>query len=254
MLQILADWGGELEVTADGAHFEATLARVLDQIGGRTAKLTVEGMTLDDGILTANLKVATMTGHKFPTGFPSRRAWLHVTVTDGAGEMIWESGAHNADGTISGNAADADPAEFEPHYDVITQPDQVQIYESIMGDHEGQVTYTLLRGAQYLKDNRLLPAGAEKATLPPDIAVYGEAGGDANFVGGSDLVTYIVEVGETAGPFTVSAELLYEPLSYRFVMDMLADGTELTERFGGYYWETDRAPLVVAAMEVVAGR
>ena len=168
--------------------------------------------------------------------------------------MIWESGARNPDGTISGNAADADPAAFEPHYDVITQPDQVQIYEPIMGDHEGQVTYTLLRAAQYLKDNRVLPAGADKATLPADIAVYGEAAGDANFSGGSDLVTYRLEVRETTGPFTVSAELLYEPLSYRFVADMLADGTELTERFGGYYRETDRAPLVVAAIEPVTVR
>jgi hypothetical protein len=251
MLRILADWGGELEVTADAAHLDATMARVVYQLSERTAKLTVESVELDDGILTASLKVAALTGHKFPTGFPSRRAWLHVTVTDGAGEVIWESGARNPDGTISGNAADADPAAFEPHYDVITQPDQVQLYEPIMGDHEGQVTYTLLRAAQYLKDNRVLPAGADKATLPADIAVYGEAAGDANFSGGSDLVTYRLEVRDATGPFTVSAELLYEPLSYRFVADMLADGTELTERFGGYYRETDRAPLVVAAIEPV---
>ena len=254
MLQILADWGGELEVTADAAHFDATLARVVDQIGGRTAKLTVESLILDDGMLTASLKVATLAGHKFPTGFPSRRAWLHVTVTDGAGEAIWESGARNADGSISGNSADADPTAFEPHYDVITQPDQVQIYEPIMGDHEGQVTYTLLRAAQYLKDNRVLPAGADKAALPPDVAVYGEATGDANFTAGSDVVTYRVEVGETTGPYTVSAELLYEPLSYAFVMDMLVDGTELTERFGGYYREADGSPLVVAAVEAVTER
>jgi hypothetical protein len=128
MLQILADWGGELEVTADAAHFDATLERVLDQMGGRTAKLKVESLALEDGVLTAGLKVTTMTGHKFPTGYPSRRAWLHVTVTDGAGDVFWESGARNADGSIAGNAADADPAAFEPHYDLITQPDQVQIY------------------------------------------------------------------------------------------------------------------------------
>jgi hypothetical protein len=142
MLRILTGWGGELEVTADAAHFDATLARVVDQIGGRTAMLTLESLELEDGVLTASLKVAALTGHKFPTSFPSRRAWLHVAVADSAGKVIWESGAHNSDGTISGNAADADPSAFEPHYDVITQPDQVQIYEPIMGDNEGQVTYT----------------------------------------------------------------------------------------------------------------
>ncbi len=249
MLRLLANWGGELEVTADAAHFDATLARVIDQIGERTARLTAESLELEDGILTVSLEVAALTGHKFPTSFPSRRAWLHVAVVDAAGTVVWESGARNADGTISGNAADADPAAFEPHYDVITQPDQVQIYEPIMGDNEGQVTYTLLRAAQYLKDNRVLPAGAEKATLPAEIGVYGEAAGDANFLGGSDLVTYKVQVQGATGPFTVIAELLYEPLSYQFVVDLLADETELTERFGRYYGEMDRTPLLVASIK-----
>jgi hypothetical protein len=254
MLGILADWGGDLGVTAEAAHFDATQGRVVDQIEERTARLMVESLELEDEVLTASLKVTVMTGHKFPTGYPSRRAWLHVTVADAAGTVIWESGAHNPDGTISGNVADADPSAFEPHHDVITQPDQVQIYEPIMGDHEGKVTHTLLRAAQYLKDNRVLPTGAEKAALPVEIAVYGEAAGDANFLGGSDLVTYRVEVRGATGPFTVSAELLYEPLSYRFVTDLLADKTELTERFGGYYGETDRIPLVVAAIKQATAR
>jgi hypothetical protein len=254
MLEILADWGGELEVTADAAHFDATRARVVDQIGSRAARLTVASLASEDGILTVSLKVTALTGHKFPTSFPSRRAWLHVTVADAGGTVIWESGVRNADGTISGNAADADPAAFEPHYDIITRPDQVQIYEPIMGDNEGQVTYTLLRAAEYLKDNRILPAGADKAALPSEVAVYGQAAGDANFLGGSDLVTYRIEVQEVTGPFTLSAELLYEPLSYQFVADLLADETELTERFGRYYRETDRAPLVAAEIEPSTAR
>ena len=249
VLGILSSWGSELEVTADAAHFDATQSRAVDQIGQRTARLKMDSLELEDGVLTAGLQVSALTGHKFPTSFPSRRAWLHVTVTDAAGMVVWESGARNGDGTISGNAADVDPAAFEPHYDVITQADQVQIYEPIMGDHEGQVTYTLLRGAQYLKDNRVLPVGAEKAALPAEIAVYGQAADDANFLGGSDLVTYKVEVGDATGPFTVNAELLYEPLSYQFVVDLLAAETELTERFGTYWGETDRAPLVVATLE-----
>jgi hypothetical protein len=249
MLRILAGWGGELGVTADPAHFDTTEARVIDQVSQRTARLTLKSAELEDGILAASLEVTVMTGHKFPTSFPSRRAWLHVAVADGAGQVIWESGARNADGTISGNAADSDPAAFEPHYDVITQPDQVQIYEPIMGDHEGAVTYTLMRAAQYLKDNRILPFGAEKAALPPDVAVYGQAAADANFLGGSDSVTYRMEVRDAAGPFTLSAELLYEPLSYQFVADLLTDETQETERFGRYYGQVDLAPLLVATIE-----
>jgi hypothetical protein len=249
MLEILRDWGGELQVTADPQHFDATIGRVRDQVGRRAATLTLKSLELKDDRLAAELQVTPLTGHKFPASFPSRRAWLHVTVADGAGKVIFESGARNPDGTISGNAADAGPAAFEPHYDIITQPDQMQIYEPIMGDNEGHVTYTLLRAARYLKDNRLLPAGADKAGLPAGSAVYGEAAGDANFVGGGDLITYQVDVQGASGPFTFSAELLYEPLSYQFVQDLVAVKTTLTQRFGGYYAETDKSPLRVAAIE-----
>lgn len=249
MLKILRDWGAELEVTADVAHFSDTLARVTEQIGARSAALTVKELKLQGNTLAAQLQVTPLTGHKFPASFPSRRAWLHVTVTDGAGQVIFESGKHNPDGTIAGNDADTDPTAYEPHYDLITQADQVQIYEPIMGDNEGAVTYTLLRGAQYLKDNRLLPAGANKARLPADIAVYGEAAADANFVGGSDLVSYWVDVAGATGPFTFAAELLYEPLSYQFVQDLLLDETPLVKRLGGYYGATDKTPLLVAAIE-----
>ncbi len=252
MLDVLEGAAAELEVTAEAAHFEATRALVVEQMGNRTATLTLESAALADGTLTARLSVAQMAGHKFPTSFPSRRAWLHVTVTDAAGQVVFESGARQAAGTIAGNAADADPTAFEPHYDVITAPDQVQIYESILGNSDGEVTYTLLRAAQYLKDNRLLPAGAEKAALPADVAVHGEAAGDPNFAGGSDLVTYQVHVAGASGPFTLSAELLYEPLSYGFVREMQAAGTELAERFGGYYSAADKSPLVVATIKPAA--
>jgi hypothetical protein len=46
--------------------------------------------------------------------------------------LFFESGKQNPDGSIQGNAADTDPLAYEPHYDLITQPDQVQIYEGIM--------------------------------------------------------------------------------------------------------------------------
>lgn len=249
MLGILRDWGVDLGVTADAQHFNATLDRVGTQVGQRAAALQLKRLELNDGTVTAQLQVSALTGHKFPASFPSRRAWLHVTVKDAAGELVFESGAHQADGSIAGNDADSDAARFEPHYDVITSAEEVQIYEPIMGNNEGQVTYQLLRAAVYLKDNRLLPSGADKAKLPADIAVYGEAANDTNFAGGSDLVTYRVDVGDATGPFTVNAELLYEPISYRFIQDLISDTTPEVQRFEGYYNQSDRTALVAAALE-----
>ena len=61
------------------------------------------------------------------------------------GAVLFESGALRPDGAIVGNDNDADATRFEPHYDEIRSPDQVQIYESIMVDQRGRVTTGLLR-------------------------------------------------------------------------------------------------------------
>ena len=248
MVTLLGDHAAELGVTAAAAQLDATAARTAEQLG-RGAGLALKSAEREGDTLAIQLQVSPATGHKFPTSFPSRRAWLHVTVTDAAGQVVFESGRPGADGSIQGNAADADPAAYEPHYDVITAADQVQVYEPIMGDTEGKVTYTLLRAATYLKDNRLLPSGADKTKLPPEIAVQGEAAGDVNFVGGGDQITYRVDVTSAQGPFTVQAELLYQPLVYRFVQDMLTDSGESGQAFGGYFAAADHTPDRVATVE-----
>ncbi len=245
MLEILANWGGDLEVSATQEEFRETIARAEEQLGEHTAALSLSELSLTDGVLEAEIQVEVLTGHKFPTSIPTRRAWLHFVVKDSSGQVIFESGKQNPDGSIQGNAADADPLAYEPHYEVITQPDQVQIYEGIMQNSDKEVTYTLLRAGSFAKDNRLLPVGADKENLPADIAVYGLAAQDANFVGGGDLVRYQVDTGGYEGPFTVSVELLYETLSYRFVQDLLLDKTELTERFGAYYNSSDKTATLI---------
>jgi hypothetical protein len=254
MMQILADWGSELEVSAGQDELNTTKSRVLEQVGNHTAQLTLNESRLEDKLLIAKFQVDVLTGHKFPTSFPSRRTWLYVTVTDASGQVIFESGRPNSDGRITGNAADDDGTAFEPHYDLITREDQVQIYEGIMANSDGEVTYTLLRAAQYVKDNRLLPLGTNKAELPPDIAVYGVAANDSNFTGGGDSVTYQINVEDLEGPFTIQAELLYETLSYRFIQDLLLDETPLTARFGIYYEFADKTPLLVASIEPITIR
>ena len=107
--------------------------------------------------LQMDVSVENLTGHKFPTAYPSRRAWLHVVVRDRGGRTVFESGALNADGSIQGNDNDENAARFEPHYREIKSSDEVQIYEPILKDADGHVTTGLSNAVGYLKDNRLLP-------------------------------------------------------------------------------------------------
>ncbi len=69
-------------------------------------------------------------------------------------------------------------------------------------------TTGLLTATQYLKDNRLLPRGFDKATADREIGVYGGAARDANFTSAGDRVRYVVDV-LSAGLFKVEIELRY---------------------------------------------
>lgn len=246
MLKILKANAAELGITATDAQLEATIGRVLKQLQTATAKLTVTEAQVAGDILNVGLRIETLTGHKFPSGFPTRRAWLHVTVKDAGGTVIFESGQPQANGAIAGNAADEDPKAYEPHYDVITAPDQVQVYESIMHNTDGDVTYTLLRAAGYIKDNRLLPQGFDKSTASADMAPDALAMADANFTGGTDDVIYRIDVTGQTGPFEVTAELLYQSLSFQSIEDIRGETTEAVAAFTRYYDAVDKAPAVVA--------
>ncbi|AEA46498.1 multiheme c-type cytochrome [Archaeoglobus veneficus] len=222
--------------------------RTMEQL--RTAAtLTIESAAKKGDEIEVIVKVENKAGHKFPTGFPSRRAWIHLKVVDKDGNVVFESGKPDSDGRISG--CDSDEGKgYEQHYDVITRSDEVEVYESVMVDTEGQVTYTLLKGARYIKDNRLLPYGFDKTTASEDIAVHGKAAEDLNFVRGGDEVKYIVKTSGS-GPYRVYAELLYQPASYPFIADLQKDDTEYVEKFLADFASVEKTIAVSSAEAVV---
>jgi hypothetical protein len=235
MLRVLNRYRDTLDVAALPHELTAAADRTIDFLAARSATLRLEGVQASAGQLRADVIVENLSGHKLPTAYPSRRAWLHVTVRDGGGQVAFESGAVNADGSVNGNDNDADAATFEPHYTEIRSADQVQIYEDILGDPNGAVTTGLLSGVRYLKDNRLLPRGFDKRTAGEDIAVHGAALDDPDFVAGRDRVKYAVPIGSASGPFTVTAELLYQPIGYRWATNLKSYNAAEPQRFTGYY-------------------
>jgi len=189
--------------------------------------------------------VRNLTGHKFPTGYPSRRAWVHVTATDREGRTVFESGGVRANGLVEGNAADAIGDTFEPHYEQITSADQVQIYESIMGTPAGVPTTGLLQATQYLKDNRLLPRGFDKQTAAAEIAVFGGAAADPDFTGESDRIRYRVAA---AGAVRINVELRYQPIGYRWARNLATYEAAEPQTFVKYF------TAAASASSVVVGR
>jgi hypothetical protein len=234
MMRMLNRYRDDLGVRATPAEMAKAVARTEMHLQNDTARLSVTAERAD-GRLVADVLIENLAGHKFPTAYPSRRAWIQFTVKDAQGRVVFESGAWTPDGRITGNDGDADGTRFEPHYRQIDQPTQVQIYESVMGDPAGRVTTGLLTGSQYLKDNRILPRGLDKARATADVAVHGSAREDDDFVGGQDRVRYVVPAGASTGPLTVTATLWFQPIGFRWADNLAAYDAPETNRFVGYY-------------------
>lgn len=241
MLTMLKHNRAATGAVADDSAFDAAIVRTRNNLTQNTARLETAPCRVEN-TLTLPVTITNLTGHKFPTGYPNRRAWLYVKVVDAAGKLVFESGKPGADGEIVGLASGT-----MPHHDTISLPTQVQIYETVMGDVRDNPTRRLMHAARYLKDNRILPAGMSPAVTDPDIKVVG-VGSDANFIGGSDRVTYVVNTTGFTGPFNVSVELLYQSVPPRDVAALDPYVTSQITAFKGMYAVADKTPERVATM------
>lgn len=251
MMDILNKNRDELGVKATG--FESAIVKTREMLK-TSATIEIKSTEIVNQQLKVVLRITNHIGHKFPTSFPSRRAFIYFQVKDSQEKILFESGKMNANGSIVGNAGDDDSSTYEPHYEIIDSEKQVQIYEPIMQDTDGKVTHTLLRAASYVKDNRIPPSGFDKATVPRDVAVKGAAFTDENFNLGQDTITYLVDVGNKTN-LVVTAELLYQTLSYGHIQDMLKDAAQVQEvaTFKRYFETANiRSELISRASNQIA--
>lgn len=254
MLRMLNRYREELGVTALPQELTLAADRTERHLRESTASLSVSDAQVSDGQLEVVIEVRNHAGHKFPTAYPSRRAWLHVTIRDGSGRTVFESGAFSSDGRVTGSDNDENPTRYEPHYTEITSPDQVQIYEAIMLDGDGRVTTGLLSAERWAKDNRLLPAGFERSDADSRIAVFGQAANDADFEAGLDRIRYAIDVDPARGPFTVVAELWFQPIAYRWAQNLAEYESMETQRFTRYYQSMSSTSALVLAVDSMVAR
>jgi hypothetical protein len=244
--QMLNDYRADLHTAALPHELIAASGRTIDFLKSQSARVTLQNEQQQSARLSLDVHVENLTGHKMPTAYPSRRAWLHFTVQDRDGRTIFESGALNPDGSIIGDDNDADPHRYEPHYREITDPQQVEIFESILGDARGNVTTGLLSAVGYLKDNRLLPTGFDKRSASHDIAVVGNALDDPNFLGKESTIRYVINAA-ASGPFHVRAELWYQPIGFRWAHNLEPYSAAEPQRFVHYYESEARRSAVLLA-------
>ena len=237
------------EVPADA--FATTVAAARRQLEQDTARVELLAAVQEGSTLSVHVRVTNLTGHKLPTGYPSRRLWVALTARTAAGAVALAVGAHDADGRLVDQAGAPLPSELPggaplPHGDHVTSPDDVVVYEVIMADSDGAPTWSLMGAASYLKDNRLLPEGYSAAH--PDAAATAPAGlgGDADFTGGHDEVHYTLVLPAGLQVAEVEASLRYQTLAPRFAAELFRVRTEAVAHFEWFYLQADKSPVVVA--------
>ncbi len=244
MLKLMKDNRTALGLGALPENFDSTIAATLRMLQHKTLDMTLETGTLHGDSAHFQVKLVNKAGHKFPSGYPSRRAWIEFEVKDQAGNTVFHSGRMNPDYSLP----DED-ANFEPHHDRISDPAQVQIYELVPGDVNGAFTNVLERGHLGLKDNRLTPQGFAQGDPAYDTTrVIGEAltDPDFNLNAGSDLVRYSIPNNGYTGHLTVTARVWYQSLPPKWMAPMFAFHSPEIDSFRTMFEAADRSPILVA--------
>lgn len=246
MLNMLKDNIQTLGLTASSENFDSTIARAKENLTERAIDLFMTS-TYENDSLNVFVKLENKTGHKIPSGIPFRRMWIHLKVTDPNSNVIFESGKWDDQGEI----IDLD-TEFEPHYQLIKNQNDVQIYEGVMVDVDDSVTYTLLRASSYIKDNRIPPKGFTSTHPSYDTtAIYGNAFLDQDFNKenltegtGSDIVNYRIPV--TNGlTYKVYAQVCFQTIKPRVVGNMANINVPDINQFVQMYNALPNVPFIM---------
>ena len=240
MLEIMRDNVDSLGLTASAAQFDSTISRTMNMLLERTIDLEIIESEFSNEIGMHSIKVAikNKAGHKFPSGYPSRRAFVELIV-DFEGDTLFHSGKLDQTGASIIGADELGLTDYERHHDVITHESQVQIYELVAADVSISPTNILEQAAVTVKDNRLVPYGFSMDHLVYDTTrVEGDVLLDPNFNfsdgvygTGSDVISYELPLDVTSGiPYlsnaVVTVNVYYQSMPPRWVESMFDYNSE----------------------------
>ncbi|MEP0860559.1 MAG: T9SS type A sorting domain-containing protein [Ignavibacterium sp.] len=249
MLKMLRNNIDSLGITASVENFDSTIARAEYNLTQKALELEVTE-TFENDSLNIFVKLTNKAGHKLPAGIPFRRMWIHLKVVDGSNNIVFESGNWDSNGEIIGLNQD-----YEPHYEIVKNSNEIQIYEGVMIDVDGNVTNRLLRASQYIKDNRIPPAGFVSTHPSYDTtAIFGNALTDLNFNrengsegSGSDIVTYRIPA-MTNSSYTITADVCFQSIKPK-VVDYLSNISEPDiNKFVSMYNQLTNEPFVMKSI------
>ncbi len=250
MIKMIKDNKGKLGITVPDRNFDSTLAATKRNLRQNSVALKIfqDSITADTAFY--RVRLINKAGHKFPSGYPSRRAVLQFVVVGNQNDTLFKSGIIDA----NGNTGSVLP--YEDHYTIINQQTQTQVYEIVMGDVNGNRSTILERADTVLKDNRLPPEGFVSTHYSYDtIKVMGNALNDADFNlyspgvegSGRDYVHFHIAIAAFPQTYNVFARLYYQTLPPNFLQEMFSYSSAPIDSFKNMYNAADKAAELVDA-------
>ncbi|WP_020537025.1 hypothetical protein [Lewinella cohaerens] len=253
MLKLMKDNAAELQISATPQDFDAVITATENMLRFRTMEVALTDLDRTADTAFVALRLTNMAGHKFPSGYPSRRAFVSLVVRTAEGDTLFHSGEYDANYELTGH-----DASYEPHYATIRSADQVQIYEQVLGDVNNQKTTVLLRAASALKDNRIPPKGFTQSHAVYDTTrISGEALFDTDFNvnelgegSGSDVVYYHIPTLGYLDELDITATVYYQSMPPKWMAEMFAESTPEIDLFVEMFNEAERTPSLVGEDEL----
>ncbi len=248
MMELMKDNRVALEIDATEEEFDEAIAATLFQLRNKTLEMEFEVLERTADTTYFQLDLINEAGHKFPSGYPARRAFVSFVVENVDGDTLFHSG--KLDDTFEVFGQDN---QFEPHHQTIVSEDQVQIYEMVMADVNGNFTTLLDRGHHLLKDNRLVPEGFSMSHSTYDTTkLEGQVLVDPDFNmadnvegSGSDRIYFNIPMNGYNDLLHVKATVLYQSAPPKWMAEMFAETTPEIEEFRTMFDGADKTPVLI---------
>ena len=256
MVQLIKDNKNELGIGyKTDKDFDSTLAETKRMLLNNTLTihLSLDSLTLDTAFLT--IELFNKAGHKFPSGYPSRRGIVQLVLLDDNQDTIFQTGMFDGNYNVKN-----EDVPFEKHHNIINTENEVQIYEMVMGDVNGNFTTVLERADTLLKDNRLVPEGFLTTHPSYDtIKIVGEATTDPDFNispnqsegTGKDFIHFHIPVSNFSGLASATAAVYYQQVPPKWLTEMFQISSQPIDTFKNMYFAADRSPVLIGSDEIL---
>jgi hypothetical protein len=250
MLGLIKDNKSSLNIQVPDSLIDSTMAATLRMLQQQSVEFELNSDSITADTAYYHVRIRNKAGHKFPSGYPARRAVLQFVMTDVANDTVFQSGIFDGDFRVTG-----ENPQFEPHHTVISQDHITQIYEFTMGDVNGQFTSVLERAAVILKDNRIPPDGfTTSAPMYDTVQISPDALADPDFNKlnsvegtGTDIVHFHVPVSGVTGQVSVHARLFYQAVPPKWLDEMFTYSSGPIDTFEVMYQNADKNPIMAAS-------